>query len=143
MTYEWLTPEQIEWLVNPALKLKGMALLNPDFCRVMGAWDNGRLVESFCIQPFPVLGPLLRHDNMHRDNGEVSRGLAEKMHEYLEESDARGYMTVADSPVTRRLCERYGMQRLASPVYVASNRSLENQQSECNDYTDNPAKVVN
>lgn len=143
MTYDWLTEEQVEWLVNPALKLKGMALLNPEMCRVLGAWENGRLIESFSVQPFPILGPLIRHDNVHRDNGEISRGLAEKMHEYLEEQKARGYMTIADSPVTKRLCERYGMERLTSPVYVASGRSLENPQPTCNDYTESPTKVVN
>lgn len=134
MTYEWLTPEQIEWLVNPVLQVKGMAILNPDCCRVLGAWEDGRLIQSFTIQLFPVLGPLVKHDNLHRDNGDVSRELTTKMHEYLDESKARGYLVIADSPITARLCDRHGMSKINSPVYMADGKGL-----ECKE---NPARVV-
>lgn len=134
MTYEWLTDDQIEELVNPDLARRGMATLNLNpaspTCRVLGAWEDGRLIQSFTIQLFPVLGPMLKHDNLHRDNGEVSRTLANKMQEMLDEANARGYMVVADNPVTGRLCERHGMTRVVSPVYVAAAKGI-----ECNDYT--------
>lgn len=134
MLYEWLTDDQIEELVNPALQLRGMALLNINpsqpTCRVLGAWDNGNLIQFFAIQLFPILGPMVKMDNTHRDNGEVSRELATQMHAMLDTADARGYLVVADNPVTGRLCERHGMQRVVSPVYTASGRGI-----ECNDYT--------
>lgn len=134
MRYEWLTAEQIEWLVNPELEKRRMAILNPDCCRVMGAWNGEQLVSFFTIQLFPVLGPMVKIDAFHRDNGEVSRELATRMHAYLDESGARGYMVVADNPVTDRLCDRHGMMKLTSPVYVAAGRNL-----ECNDYTPDQA----
>lgn len=135
MIYEWLTLDQIEDLVNPDLERRGMAVLNINpaqpTCRVLGAWEAGRLIQSFTVQLYPVLGPMLKHDSLHRDNGEVSRELASRMHTFLDEAEARGYMVVADNPVTQRLCERYGMSKIVSPVYVADGKSL-----ECNDYTE-------
>lgn len=134
ISYSWLGNDEIERLVNPTLKIQGMAILNPECCRVLGAWEDGALIQSFTIQLFPVLGPMVKHDNLHRDAGEVSRELTQRMHDYLTESQARGYLVVADNPVTGRLCERHGMSKLTSPVYVADGKGL-----ECNDYT---AKVV-
>ena len=134
MTYEWLTMDQIEELVNPVLAGRGMAVLNINpvqpTCRVLGAWDGGNLIEFFAIQLFPVLGPMVKADSTHRDNGEVSRQLTQRMHQFLDSADVRGYLVVADSPITGRLCERHGMVKMVSPVYTANGRAL-----ECNDYT--------
>ena len=135
MRYEWLSEDQIEELVNPALLYRGMAVLNINpqapTCRVLGAWnDKGELVSFFCIQLFPILGPLLRLDNTVRDNGETSRELTQRMHQFLEGAGVRGYLVVADNPITSRLCERHGMKKMESPVYEATGKSL-----ECNNYT--------
>ena len=141
ITYEWLTDGQIEFVINPMLEARGMAQLNinPDqpTCRVLGAWEGNTLISSFTIQMVPMLGPLLRHDNVRRDSGEISRELAEHMHQYLTEKDARSYMVIADNPLTERLCQRHEMEKISSPVYVPKDESL-----ECNDYTSPPAKVL-
>jgi len=133
MRYEWMTMDQIEELVNPVLAIRGMAVLNINpvqpTCRVLGAWKENDLISFFVIQLFPVLGPLVKVDSTHRDNGEVSRELTQRMHEFLDGADVRGYMVVADSPITGRLCERHGMTKMISPVYMSNGRAL-----ECNDY---------
>ncbi len=119
MDYRWLTDEEVETLVNPGIQRHGWAMLNLPTCRVLGAFDDaGTLVESLAIQLHPLLGPLMRHDNTQRDNGTTSRELTRKMEEYLEETQARGWMVIADHPVTERLCERHGMTRVVSPVFL-------------------------
>jgi len=119
MTYRWLTREEIMAL-DDDLARAGQSPLNPDVARVYGALDGTRLVQSLTIQLYPVLGPMVKHDNFHRDNGEISRTLANLMDQYLEESKARGYLAVCDSPVTERICERHGMRKVESPVYIST-----------------------
>lgn len=117
--YRFLTDSEIVDEANPALALRGWPQLNTATARVLGAFDGETLVEIFALQLMPMLGPMLRIDNERRDNGIVSRELAEKMSEYLTENEARGYVTIADSPLTERLCERHGMKRVESPVFMA------------------------
>lgn len=123
MTFRWCSTDEIESYVNPVLKLRNWAELNvcedQPTCRVLGAFgQDGELVEFFAFQFFPMLGPLCRVDNSIRDSGETSRRLAAVMYDWLVSSGARDWLVVADSPVTERLCERYGMKTLEVPVYV-------------------------
>ena len=123
MTIRWLELSEVETLVNPVLKSRGYAELNLNevspTCRVLGAFlEDGYLVESFAFQLYPVLGPLLRHDNSIRDSGETSRQLASVMHEFLTSVDARDFLVIANSPISERLCERFGMKVVETPVYM-------------------------
>lgn len=119
MKVRWLAPGEVLEHVNPVLAARGWAELNLDTCRVLAAFDEekGHIVEFFVLQLFPLLGPLLRTDNEKRDAGETTRELVKQMEEYLEAEQARGYLAIADSPVTVRLCERFGMTKMESPVY--------------------------
>lgn len=119
MTYRLLTDEEVINQVNPVLAIQGHAQLNIAAAKVVGAFDeSGRLVESLTLQLFPILGPMVRHDNIARDSGETTRGLVSFMEDYLKEANARGFLTIADSPFTQRLCERYRMKKVDSPVYM-------------------------
>lgn len=119
MTIRWLTDEEVLGIVNPACAQRGWAQQNTGMCRVLGAfYESGELIEFFVLQMYPMLGPLLRLDNINVDGGEVTRELTKRMEEYLIETNARGYMTIADSPLTVRLCERFGMTRVESPVFT-------------------------
>jgi len=120
MTYRWLEPAELD-LVNEACRKHGYAQLNinPDrpTARVLGAFWDEQLIEVFCFQLYPVLGPMLKVEPTFRDDGTTARTLAKIMHDFLEEAQARGYLAIADSPMTERLCERYNMKRLESPVF--------------------------
>jgi hypothetical protein len=119
LTYRFLTNDEVQNVLNPALAMRGQAMLSILCASVLGAFDDeGTLVESLAIQLFPVLGPLTRHDNEKRDAGETTRTLVDKMSDYLRSSETRGLLCIADSPFTERLCARYGMQRVESPVFV-------------------------
>jgi hypothetical protein len=120
MEYRPLSADEIADTLNPLLLAKGWAALNVNpsqpTCYVLGAWEGSELVEAFAFQLYPVLGPLLRVAEGPAD-GKASRELARRMQEFLEGAGARGYLTIADSPVTERLCKRFGMALLESKVY--------------------------
>lgn len=115
MTVRWLTPQEVVEKVNPDLQRAGLAELNVAACQVLGAWEGETLLEYFTLQLYPMLGPLRRLEG--RDAGGTSLLLAETMYEYAKESSLRGALLVADSPLTARLAERFGMSPLRSPVY--------------------------
>jgi hypothetical protein len=122
MEYRWLSNKEIEEDVNPVLALHGMALLNINetipTCQVLGAFEDGHLIQFLAVQLFPVLGPMVRCDNTIRDNGIVSRELAERMHNYMDDCEARAFLVIADNPFTGRICERHKLKQVTSPVYV-------------------------
>lgn len=125
VTFRWLSNFEIENLVNPAMERRNWAALNINStlptCKVIGAFaEDGSLVEFFALQLYPILGPMLRTDNEARDGGDTSRTLANLMQAFLEESNARDFMAIANSPMTERLCSRFGMEKLSVPVYVKS-----------------------
>lgn len=126
MEIRWLATDEIERLVNPDLEARGWAVLNLNesqpTCRVLGAFMDGVLIESFTFQLYPMLGPLLKHQDV-RDSGETSRKLASTMEDFLNTANARDFLAVANSPVTERLCKRFGMNKLDIPVYCKKTGS--------------------
>jgi hypothetical protein len=118
MEYRWLRNDEIENWVNPVCEARGWAVLNisdPPTCRVLGAFDGIEFVGFMALQLYPVLGPAWA-DTAHR-KGEVSREMADKMHEFLIESNARAALTICESLVSERLAERHGMVRVHEPVF--------------------------
>jgi hypothetical protein len=119
LTYRFLTNDEVQNVLNPALAMRGFPMLNVDASHVAGAFDDsGALVDTLTLQLFPVLGPMLRLDNEKRDAGETSRALVDFMAAFMRQHETRGLLCIADSPFTERLCARYGMQKVESPVFV-------------------------
>lgn len=121
MSYEfkWLDGSECVDALNPILDLRGMSLLNEFTSRALAAYQDGELIMALVLQLHPVLGPLVRTDNFKRDNGELSRELTERMHEFMAEVHSRDCMVICDSPITERLAQRHGMTKLESPVYMS------------------------
>ena len=129
MNFRWLEQDEILNLVNPALKAKGYAELGFNgscecgralpTARVLGAFlDSGELIETFTLQMLPFLGPLLKHDTDIRDSGETSRQMATIMFDFLTGAKARDFIVIANSPISRRLCERFQMKKVECPVFM-------------------------
>jgi hypothetical protein len=119
MTIRFLTDDEVANLVNPDMAKQGWAMLNVATARVAGIFDGDRLIKTLTLQLFPVLGPLLEH-NRKPDSGEATRELVSFMETYFLEAQARGWMVIADSPITERLCKRYGMTEMKSPVFMTA-----------------------
>jgi hypothetical protein len=119
LQFRWLDGEEAVETLNPRLAERGWALLNAQTARALAAFDaEGKLAGFFVLQLFPVLGPMEVVPD--HQGGQLSRELTQRMHEFLTEVQARGYMTVCDSPVAERLAVRHGMTKLENPVYVAA-----------------------
>lgn len=118
MFIRFLTEDEIVDQLNPRMAAEGWAQLSSANARVLGAFSDDRLVKAMVLQLHPVIGPLVTLDEAHRDNGSVSRQLTDEMEAYLQREQARGWLVIADNPLTARLCERHGMTQLTSPVYL-------------------------
>jgi GNAT superfamily N-acetyltransferase len=84
--------------------------------RVLLAERDGEIVGFCVLQMLPHLEPLFV-DKSVRGTG-VAEELADRMVEWMHEIKARGWMTVAEHPAAKLLCEREGMHRMDAPVYV-------------------------
>lgn len=118
MEYRWLEGEELQQL-EPILAERGWASLNGLTCRALCAFDGNRLVGFSVVQMFPMLGPFYI-DRDHRGTEVVNQLSAETI-EFMEASQARGYLAIADSPHTAKLCEGMSMKRVDSPVYLKVN----------------------
>jgi len=114
--FRWLDWEDLK-LLDVVLESKGIASLNQATSRGLGIFDGEQLVGFCVLQLFPLLGPLWL-DPTYRGQG-LAEQVADKILEFLNETNARGYIAIADSPHTNKLCERIGMHKLDSPVFIA------------------------
>lgn len=80
------------------------------------AYDGDKLVGFNIFQLFPLVGPMWV-DEDYRGSG-VPESLALRTIKFMDDVQARGYLVIADNPFTAKLCERYGMKRVESPVYM-------------------------
>lgn len=116
ITYRWLTgPEACEWL-NDTILARGWAELNPNTAMALCAFDGPKIVGFYVIQLFPHAEPMFVAPEF-RGTG-LADELADQMQKYLQEVRVRGCMIVADNPVVARMCEKRGMKRVTSPVYL-------------------------
>src|SRR5271165_3104680 len=115
MTLRWLTGSEAVDKLNPLIAEQGWTPLNDQTCRVLVAEDEGVMLGFFVLQLFPFLGPLYAHPG---EGAEVMFALQAEMRKYIEESVARGFLVIADNPVTDKLCQREGLRRVESPVYL-------------------------
>lgn len=118
LTYKWLTGQEAIDAIDPVLQERGWAALNAATRpAVRCAFNEQSRCIGFCVfQFFNHVGPQWVADD-YRGTG-VSAQLAEDMWNFLEDAQCRGFMVVADSPHSEKLCKARGMTLVTSPVYV-------------------------
>lgn len=122
VSYRWVDGNDAtaeDWdRVERILAARGWLSLNRPTTRILIAEDaGGELLGFICLQMVPHTEPLFLRPSA-RGTG-IAEELADRMLEFMLSIRARGWMTVADSPVAEKLCEARGMVRIESPVYVA------------------------
>ena len=90
--------------------------MNGKTCRARAAFANGKLVGFSVVQLFPFAGPLWV-DKAYRGTG-IAEDLADQTVEWMAEMNARGFIVIADNPTSVQFCEKHGMKKIASPVYI-------------------------
>ena len=120
VTYRWVEGREAtdhEWdTIDTMLKAMGWMSLNRLTSRILVAEDGERIVGFSCVQFFPGVGPLYVRPKV-RGSG-VAEELADRTMAFLVDAQARGWIVVADSPHTVKLCEDRGMKPIEAPVYV-------------------------
>jgi hypothetical protein len=122
MRFRWIdnaTATDADWdRIERVLATRGWMALNratPVRIRIAED-DDGKLCGFFVLQLVPHAGPAWVVPS-ERGTGLIDV-LADDMRNFLVESDARGWMVVADNSIVARMCEARGMVRVTMPVYT-------------------------
>lgn len=126
ITYRWIdgpTCTDREWAaVDLILESQGWMSLNRQTSRVYLAEEDDQIVGISCLQFMPFAGPLWIKKQIR------GTGIADKMAAdtigWLG-ANTRGWFVVVDSPHVPELCERYGMRKVTSPVYITDKQGQE------------------
>ena len=100
--------------------------MHRDTSRVYLAEQDGEIVGLSCLQFMPFCGPFYVAPKL-RATGVTNR-LADDTIGWLVDTRARGWFVVADSPHVPKLCERHGMRRIESPVYITDAQGQSKQE---------------
>jgi len=118
ITRKWLVGQELIDAVDPILQAKGWTALNIHTSRAVCYFNaEGRCIGFSCLQLFPHVGPQWVADD-YRGTG-ISESLADEMWDYLKEVQCRGFLVIADSPHSEKLCREKKMTLVESPVYKA------------------------
>jgi hypothetical protein len=118
--YRWIDGiacEESDWeMIESILEVRGYWSLNRVTSRILLAEDDEGIVGIHCFQLLPYTGPLWLRPSA-RGKG-VAEKLADDMLDFLKEAQVRGFLVIADSPHSAKLCRERGMTELKSPVFV-------------------------
>ena len=118
--YRWIdgpTATELEWeRIDSLLESRGYWSLNRCLARILIAEDDEGIVGFHIFQAIPYAGPLWVRPSAR--GTDVTQKLADDMLEFLADAQVRGFLVIADSPHSAKLCRERGMMQLKSPVFV-------------------------
>lgn len=114
LTYKWLKGDELS-ILEPIIGQHKWSALNTNTSVAFCAFYGDKLIGFNVLQYHPVVGPLWV-DKLYRGVG-IPENLADSMAGFLAESNIGGYLAIADSPESIKLCESHGMRKVESPVY--------------------------
>jgi hypothetical protein len=118
--YRWIDGvacEENDWArIEGLLAARGYISLNRWTSRVLLAEDAEGIVGFHVFQLIPYTGPLYVRPSAR--GTDVAAKLADDMLTFLAEAQVRGFIVIADSPFSAKLCKDRGMTELKSPVFV-------------------------
>jgi len=113
MTLEWLKGEDLGVLA-PIIEQEGWTPL-PSSAMALAAFDENGLAGFHVLRLHPHAEPLWVRPDLRV--GQVAFKLAAEMFNFLQETKSP-VMVIADSPVVAKMCEKFGMRKVDSPVYI-------------------------
>jgi hypothetical protein len=119
ITYRWVdgaTASDEDWSrIDKVAAARGWMSLSRDFSRILIA-ERGEEFGFLTFQALPYLGPLYVSPRL-RGSG-AAAGLVNRMMTELHASHARGFVVIAESMHTARMCEELKMERVEYPMYA-------------------------
>lgn len=120
ITFRWINgfeASQEDWdRIENIMLARGWMKLNPNTSRILVAEKDGAIAGFVCLQLVPHVEPLFVAPSF-RGTG-LAETLSDKLIAFMHESAARGWMAVASDSTVAKLCEKQGMHKIESPVYV-------------------------
>lgn len=122
VTYEWVDGpfcEDQQWAqVDALLATRGWNSLNRATTRILLAKnEEGKVLGFNVFQLYPFQGPLYVVPSA-RGTG-VAQELVDQMVLFMASIGIRGYIAVAQSPHSVKMCEQMGMTKITDPIYIA------------------------
>jgi hypothetical protein len=106
--------------ISRVIDARGWMKLNRPTSRILIAEDaNGGMLGFHVFQLVPYCGPLFVLPSQR--GGTLASALADKMVDFLEESNTRGWIVTATSEHAAKMCESRGMTKIEQPVYVMND----------------------
>lgn len=102
-------------VLRATIQAHGWVPLNPMTACAMVAYEGDQIVGFCAMNPLPHVEPLFVAIPQ-RGTG-LAGELVKRMVQFLYDVEAPAAYIVADNPVSQRLAEAYGMERVTSPVY--------------------------
>src|SRR5208337_1127868 len=126
ITYRWIDgpfASDEEWAtIESVLVTRGWMSLNRQVTRILVAEEDGKIGAFFVLDLVPHAGPLWVKPSWR--GTKVANELAEQMNDFFVESQARGVIIVAESPMVERMCEARGMIRVTKPIFVIAGAEV-------------------
>lgn len=109
----WIHGEDVH-LLDDIVAANGWTPLNSSSLALVAMDDDG--IAGFHVLrlvPIPTLWvrPDLRGSRLALE-------LAEDMEKFLTDTNSKGFIVIADDPASAKICEKFGMRRITSPVYI-------------------------
>lgn len=112
---KWLSGSELD-ILDPIFESRGWTPLDKTKTIAHCVFDDqGDLIAFNVAQKIAYVGPMWI-DPDFRGSG-VAEELADKM-AILMASSGSTFIVVADNPASAKLCEKFGMKKVESPVYL-------------------------
>lgn len=102
-------------ILGPIIRSRGWVPLNPASACAYVAYDGEEVIGFIAQNPIPHVEPLFVA-LPHRGTG-LAEELVKRMVQFLYDVEAPAAYIVADNPVSARLAQAHGMERVDAPVY--------------------------
>lgn len=114
MEFRWIQGEDIK-ILNDIVESQGWSPI-PSTSIAFVAFDDEGLAGFHILQMRPHPEPLYVRPDL--EGSGLSADLAGAMAQFLKDTNTNGFICIADTPEAEKLCKKFGMQKVSSPVYV-------------------------
>jgi len=106
--------------IDEIIAAQGWMSLNPNTTIIRLAIDNEKVIGFMVLQALPHVGPAFVDEAYRGQN--VAETLADDMVKYFQAVGGRGFVVIADSAHSEKMCKDRGMRKLQSPVFITPIR---------------------
>lgn len=111
---DWVSGSDVHMLDDIIAK-EGWTPLNPDLSYAYVVKEDGEIIGFTILQMIAHCGPQYVNP-INRGNG-ITEDMARAVIEKARDVGLKGFMVIADSPYTSKLCDEFGLEKINNPTY--------------------------